>query len=47
MMLEEEFIITIPDAESEKILSIEDAVNFISVSSPAPPPAEGPHVRAR
>jgi NADH dehydrogenase (ubiquinone) 1 alpha/beta subcomplex 1 len=30
MALEEEFVITIPDAEAEKILSIEDAVNFIS-----------------
>ena len=39
-MLEEEFIITIPDAESEKILSIEDAVNFISVRGPRGPPFE-------
>ena len=30
MALEEEFVITIPDAESEKIHSIEDAINFIS-----------------
>lgn len=30
MALEEEFVITIPDAEAEKILSVEDAVNFIS-----------------
>jgi len=31
MALEEEFIITIPDAESEKILSVEDAINFVAV----------------
>ncbi len=30
MALEEEFIITIPDAEAEKILSAEDAIGFIS-----------------
>ena len=30
MALEEEFVITIPDAEAEKILSAEDAINFIS-----------------
>jgi NADH dehydrogenase (ubiquinone) 1 alpha/beta subcomplex 1, acyl-carrier protein len=30
MALEEEFCITIPDAEAEKILSVEDAVNFIA-----------------
>ena len=29
MALEEEFVITIPDAESEKILSAEDAINFM------------------
>ena len=29
-LLEEEFVITIPDAEAEKILSAEDAINFIS-----------------
>jgi NADH dehydrogenase (ubiquinone) 1 alpha/beta subcomplex 1 len=30
MALEDEFCILIPDAEAEKILSVEDAVNFIS-----------------
>lgn len=30
MALEEEFCIAIPDAEAEKILSVEDAVNFIA-----------------
>ena len=30
MALEEEFTITIPDAEQEKILSVEDAIAFIS-----------------
>lgn len=30
MALEEEFMITIPDAEAEKILSVEDAVTFIA-----------------
>lgn len=30
MALEEEFCITIPDAEAEKILSVEDAINFIA-----------------
>lgn len=30
MALEEEFIITIPDAEAEKILSVEDAINFVA-----------------
>lgn len=30
MALEEEFVITIPDAEAEKILSVEDAINFVS-----------------
>jgi NADH dehydrogenase (ubiquinone) 1 alpha/beta subcomplex 1 len=30
MALEEEFMITIPDAEAEKILSVEDAINFIA-----------------
>lgn len=30
MALEEEFCITIPDAEAEKILSVEDAVNFVA-----------------
>lgn len=30
MALEEEFCITIPDAEAEKIISVEDAVNFIA-----------------
>jgi len=30
MALEEEFCITIPDAEAEKIVSVEDAVNFIA-----------------
>lgn len=30
MALEEEFCITIPDAESEKILSCTDAITFIS-----------------
>ena len=29
MALEEEFVVTIPDAEAEKILSVEDAVAFI------------------
>lgn len=30
MALEEEFMITIPDAEAEKILSVEDAISFVS-----------------
>lgn len=30
MALEEEFVITIPDAEAEKILSVEDAINFVA-----------------
>jgi NADH dehydrogenase (ubiquinone) 1 alpha/beta subcomplex 1, acyl-carrier protein len=30
MAIEEEFMITIPDAEAEKILSVEDAINFVS-----------------
>lgn len=30
MALEEEFCITIPDAEADKILSVEEAVNFIA-----------------
>lgn len=30
MALEEEFMITIPDAEAEKILSVEDAIVFIA-----------------
>jgi NADH dehydrogenase (ubiquinone) 1 alpha/beta subcomplex 1 len=30
MALEEEFCISIPDAEAEKILSVEDAVNFVA-----------------
>ena len=30
MALEEEFVVTIPDAEAEKILSVEDAIAFIS-----------------
>ena len=30
MALEEEFAIAIPDAEAEKILSVEDAVAFVS-----------------
>jgi len=30
MALEEEFTITIPDAEAEKILSAEDAITFVS-----------------
>jgi acyl carrier protein len=30
MMFEEEFVLTIPDDQAEKILTIEDAVNFIS-----------------
>jgi len=30
MALEEEFVVTIPDADAEKILSVEDAVTFIS-----------------
>lgn len=30
MALEEEFCITIPDAEAEKILSVQDAVAFVS-----------------
>ena len=30
MALEEEFSITIPDAEAEKILSAEDAINFVA-----------------
>jgi len=30
MALEEEFVITIPDAEAEKILSAEDAIAFIA-----------------
>ena len=30
MAFEEEFCITIPDAEAEKIVSVEDAINFIS-----------------
>ena len=30
MALEEEFVITIPDAEAEKILSAEDAIAFVS-----------------
>lgn len=30
MALEEEFVITIPDAEAEKILSAEDAINFVA-----------------
>lgn len=29
MALEEEFVVTIPDADAEKILSVEDAVTFI------------------
>jgi NADH dehydrogenase (ubiquinone) 1 alpha/beta subcomplex 1, acyl-carrier protein len=29
MALEEEFLITIPDAEAEKLLSVEDAINFV------------------
>jgi acyl carrier protein len=30
MALEEEFTITIPDAEQDKILTVEDAIAFIS-----------------
>lgn len=30
MALEEEFCITIPDAEAEKIVSTEEAINFIA-----------------
>ena len=30
MALEEEFVITIPDAEAEKILTAEDAIAFVS-----------------
>ena len=30
MALEEEFSLLIPDAEAEKILSVEDAVNFVA-----------------
>jgi acyl carrier protein len=30
MAFEDEFCITIPDAEAEKILSAEDAINFIA-----------------
>jgi NADH dehydrogenase (ubiquinone) 1 alpha/beta subcomplex 1 len=30
MALEEEFVVTIPDAEAEKIMSVEDAIAFIS-----------------
>ena len=30
MALEEEFTVTIPDAEAEKLLSAEDAISFIS-----------------
>ena len=30
MALEEEFCITIPDAEAEKILSVPDAVTFVA-----------------
>jgi NADH dehydrogenase (ubiquinone) 1 alpha/beta subcomplex 1, acyl-carrier protein len=30
MALEEEFVITIPDAEAEKILTVEDAVAFVA-----------------
>jgi acyl carrier protein len=30
MALEEEFVITIPDAEAEKIVSAEEAINFIA-----------------
>src|SRR5690606_12636216 len=30
MMFEEEFVLTIPDDQAEKILTVEDAVNFIS-----------------
>lgn len=30
MALEEEFCIVIPDAEAEKILSVEDAITFIA-----------------
>eukprot|EP01120_Amphizonella_sp_Union-15-10_P012719 TRINITY_DN571_c0_g1_i2.p1 TRINITY_DN571_c0_g1~~TRINITY_DN571_c0_g1_i2.p1 ORF type:complete len:117 (-),score=12.88 TRINITY_DN571_c0_g1_i2:99-449(-) len=30
MALEDEFVIEIPDAEAEKILSCEDAINYIS-----------------
>jgi acyl carrier protein len=30
MAFEEEFNITIPDADAEKILSVEDAVHYIS-----------------
>ena len=30
MALEEEFSILIPDAEAEKILSVEDTVNFVA-----------------
>ncbi|CAM9521496.1 unnamed protein product [Discosporangium mesarthrocarpum] len=29
MAIEDEFAIEIPDAESDKILSIEDAVNYV------------------
>jgi len=29
MALEEEFVITIPDAEAEKILTTEDAIAFM------------------
>ena len=34
MLLEEEFSITIPDAENEKIFSAEDAINFMCVGRP-------------
>ena len=29
MAIEEEFVVEIPDAEAEKILTVEDAINFI------------------
>ena len=30
MALEEEFVITVPDNDAEKILTVEDAINFVS-----------------
>ena len=30
MALEEEFVITVPDNDAEKILTVEDAVNFVA-----------------